>query len=118
MSALPTLYRGENLLVTKSLLQADGTTPLLASALTLAMVTVSQGGVELESFIYEVDEELRDGAVENQLVLELSGAFTRTLTSGIPLDLQWYFEIGDADFAVDSDTQRDQVPDASIVNVV
>ncbi|MBI5689253.1 MAG: hypothetical protein HZC55_04090 [Verrucomicrobia bacterium] len=102
MATLPTIFRGENLLVRRSLLMADGVTPLPLSSLSSLRVQLFQGALEKASATLGTHPELRQGpGGVAEVEYELTSAVSAALTKGTPLRLRWTFRVPDAGFTVE-----------------
>ena len=73
---MTTIIQGENRLLTRQLVLADGTTPLAVASLAAVTVALEQKGVVLASYTLGTDSQLRAGADASTLILELVTAFT------------------------------------------
>lgn len=102
--SLPTLYIGENRVVSRSLKQADGTTALLVSSLTYAAVELRQGTTSVKTLVLGTDAELRQGSGSSVLDVELTAAITALLSPNVNLTFRWKLKVADSSFTVDSGT--------------
>ena len=98
---MTTILKGENILVRRNLLQADGTTPLLVSSLTLAKATIIQFGTPLQTYTLNTNAELRQGTTTSQLELEIKKTLSATFAKG-DIIIEWEIEINIAEFDVDT----------------
>lgn len=97
------IARGENKLLTRTLTQANGTA-LLVSSLTLARVELIQGGVIVATYTRGTNNELRSSGTD-ALVVELTAAFTASLTPGV-LTERYTLHTLDLAFTVDGSTAK------------
>lgn len=94
------ISKGENILVRRNLYQADGTTPLLISSLSLAKVTLRQNNQVVITYVLGTNPEIRPGVQTNQIELEITKSLSASLQIG-ELIAEWEFEVNDSEFQVD-----------------
>lgn len=80
---MTTLLPGENRLLTRQFVQADGVTPLLISSLASVSVALEQGGAVLARYTLGTDSQLRAGPDASSVTLELVTAFTSSKKGAI-----------------------------------
>lgn len=102
--ATHSIKRGENLLIRKNLLQADGS-PLLLADLAGAVVhlkhTVKSKQIILKTYEYGSDPELRAGTTTSQLEFELPMVTSAELPLG-SIIAEFVLDVNDVNFHVDS----------------
>lgn len=102
--SLPTLYRGGNRLLARTLRLADGETALPVASLAGAKAILMQGGTVCSTAILGTDAQIHVGATEDELVLEITSAVTAAMRPGVQLDVVWLLKLPDAAFVVEPDS--------------
>ncbi len=98
--ALHTLYRGENIIVSRTLTLADGVTPLNVASLvtpgTQAQL-IQRASIKATAAL-GFDPVLHVGAAANVLEYEISSTVSVLLRAGDVCSIRWTFKLVDAQF--------------------
>jgi len=98
MAIAGSFKRGENQLIDLPLVQSDGTTPLLVSALLGAQAELIQRGRVLYTYVMGTDPELTESdTATNYLLLHIKIAVSLSLAIS-PLTIKWTITVTDADY--------------------
>lgn len=98
---MTTIVRGQNILLTRNLVQSDGTTPLTYASLYSVTLSLVMDGAEVATYTAAASPAaLRPGTNGTSLVLELTSDITAAFPTGT-LEEHYTLSLADSSFVAE-----------------
>ena len=104
---MTSILQGENRLLQRHLVLADGVTALPVASLKSVAVQLEQKGAVLATYTLDTDDALRAGDDEASVILELTTAFTSAHKGAIRE--RWTLTATNAEFVAEPGEQVDRI---------